>query len=449
MKKTDFTILAVDDEIEMRRALKSLMEREGFSISSASNGREALKKYEEHRFDLIISDIMMPEMDGIELLKKLRKVNEEVLVILITGYATIESAVQAIKIGAEDYFTKPFKNEEIIKVVDRLYKNHQLKRRNEILKQEILRSDIPEIIGNTPKISKILSDIKMVADSDIPVFVTGESGTGKELVARAIHSLSSRKSEPFVPINCAAVPNELLESEFFGHEKGAFSGALSRKYGLFETADKGTLFLDEIAEMALPLQSKILRTVETMQFRRIGGTQLITVDLRFVCCTNCDIKEEVDKGRFRGDLYYRLSTFGIHLPPLRERREDIPLLVNNYLKQRGTKPIILPEKIMSALKQYDWPGNIRELEHVLERLILFSKNKTPGLKNLPGEIQESYQRQSKLHADFTPGQNRPLCEIEKEYILAVMQQCNNNKKESADILGIGLKTLYRKLDEYR
>jgi len=446
--KTDFKIMVVDDEESMRDALKQLLKREGYTVGVAENAAAAIKKFKKENHDLVVSDIMMPEIDGIELLKRLKKISQDVIVILITGYASIDSAVQAIKIGAEDYFTKPFKNVEILKVVDRIYKNQSLSRQNELLKQEILRQDIPEIVGQSTKIKKIISDIKMVADSDIPVFISGESGTGKELVARAVHDLSERKNEPFVPINCAAVPDDLLESEFFGHEKGAFSGAINRKYGLFEVADNGTLFLDEIGEMPQSLQAKLLRTVETMQLRRIGGTAQISVNLRIVCSTNRDIQKEIEEGRFRSDLYYRLSTFCIHLPPLRERKNDIPLIVEQYLKGKNGGKTKIPESVIQAFLNYHWPGNVRELEHVIERILLFSKNKVPSLKNLPQEIQEVYQRESSSPAKETSLSVHSLEDVEKEHILSVLNHCNGNKKEAAEILGIGLKTLYRKIEEY-
>ncbi len=446
--KTDFKILVVDDEESMRDALKQLLKREGYTVDVAENAAEAIKKFKKENHDLVVSDIMMPEIDGIELLKRLKKISQDVIVILITGYASIDSAVQAIKIGAEDYFTKPFKNVEILKVVDRIYKNQSLSRQNELLKQEILRQDIPEIVGQSTKIKKIISDIKMVADSDIPVFISGESGTGKELVARAVHDLSERKNEPFVPINCAAVPDNLLESEFFGHEKGAFSGAIIRKYGLFEVADNGTLFLDEIGEMPQSLQAKLLRTVETMQLRRIGGTVQISVNLRIVCSTNRDIQKEIEEGRFRSDLYYRLSTFCIHLPPLRERKEDIPLIVEQYLKGKNGGKTELSETVLKAFLNYDWPGNVRELEHVIERILLFSKNKVPSIKNLPQEIQGAYRRETPSPVKESSLSAHSLQDVEKDHILSVLNHCNGNKKKAAEILGIGLKTLYRKIEEY-
>jgi len=446
MTKSEFNILVVDDEETMRETLKELLERDGFSVQMADNTYSAIDLYQKQQHNLVISDIMMPESDGIELLHKLKNINPEVIVILITGYASIDSAVQAIKIGAEDYFTKPFNNEEILKVVDRIYKNQKLIQQNELLKQGISKHDIPEIVGNSIKIRKIISDIKTVANSDIPVFVSGESGTGKELVARAVHNLSERCHEPFVAINCAAIPNDLLESEFFGYEKGAFSGALTKKYGLFEIANNGTLFLDEIGEMPMALQAKLLRTIETQELRRIGGTKEVKINLRFVCCTNRDIKKEIEDGRFRSDLYYRLSTFCIHIPPLKDRKEDIPLIVNHFLNKKKGALNQLPDEIMQAFSDYNWPGNIRELEHVLERIILFAKDSPPSVKNLPNEFHKTNHQKSRTEDPVT--ELNSLKEIERTHILDVLNQCNGDKKEAAKILGIGLKTLYRKIEEY-
>lgn len=446
--KKDFKILVVDDEETLREALSALLNGEGYSVDVAENASEAIIKFNSENYDLVVSDITMPEVDGIELLKQLKKISPDVIVILVTGYASIDNVIQALKIGAEDYFTKPLKDVEILKVVERIYKNKNLLQQNEKFKQEILRQDIPEIVGKSKQINKIISEIKMVADSDVPVFITGESGTGKELVSRAVHNLGIRKNEPFVPINCAAVPNDLLESEFFGYEKGAFSGALSRKYGLFEVADNGTLFLDEIGEMPMLLQAKLLRTIETMELRRIGGTEQISVNLRIVCSTNRDIQKEIEEGKFRSDLYYRLSTFCIHIPPLRERKEDIPLIVDQYLQGKNEEKSKIPENIMHAFLNYDWPGNVRELQHVIERILLFSKKSPASLKNLPSELQQAYQRNSSPNIKDPSLNKRSLHEIEKEHILSVLNQCNGNKKEAAEILGIGLKTLYRKIEEY-
>ena len=442
--KHDFRILLVDDDPELREAMQELLLREGYLIELSSSGKDALLRFRSSPFDLVITDMVMPEVGGIDLLKSIKEVKEEVPVLLITGHSTIEDAVEAIKLGAEDYIAKPFDNVELLKAVKRLYENKLFRERSELWKQEMLRKNVPEIIGQSRQIRKVLSEVESVAQSDAAVLITGESGTGKELVARAVHSLSNRKKDPFVAINAAAVPKDLLESEFFGHEKGAFSGALEKKYGLFEVANEGTLFLDEIAEMPLDLQAKLLRTVDTKKLRRLGGTQEIAIDIRIVSATNRNLKEEVKEKRFREDLYFRLSTFCIEVPPLRDRKEDIPLLADHYLKNRGFHSTQLPEEFLEALQLYQWPGNVRELENTLERAMLLSRNESPKLKHLPAEVQDLYRKRSKQETVALP----KLEDVEKEHILKVYESCGDDKVQAAKILGIGLKTLYRKLKQY-
>jgi len=443
--KHAFRILVVDDESEFREAMRSLLTREGYNVTLAASGKEALGHLHHSSFDLLITDMLMPEIQGIELLRKTKEWNEEIPVLMITGHSAIDDAVEAIKLGAEDYLAKPFDNVELLRIVNRLYENQLFKLRAELLKQEMLRKNLPEVIGQSKQIRKVLSEIESVAPSDASVLITGESGTGKELVARAIHALSPRKSEPFVPINAAAVPKDLLESEFFGHEKGAFSGASDKKYGLFEVANRGTLFLDEIAEMPLDLQAKLLRTVETKKLRRLGGTQEIAVDIRIISATNRNLKEEIKEKRFREDLYFRLSTLHIHVPPLRERKDDIALLAHHYLKSRGYKNTELPQETLDALHLYDWPGNVRELENAMERAALLSRNQPARLKYFPGELQELHRKRFKQEAQ-PPA---TLEEVEREHILNVYQSCGQDKAKTAKLLGIGLKTLYRKLKQFQ
>ncbi len=442
-----FRILIVDDEIDMRESLQELLTREGYFIDEVANGKNALEKYSKNKYDLVISDIIMPEMDGIELLKNLKDIDPEVIVILITGYSSIQGAINAIKLGAEDYFTKPFKAVEIKKVIRRIYENKNLTQRNELLTQQIMRSDFPEIIGKSRVIRNLKKDINTVADSNVTVLITGESGTGKELVARALHQTSLRKNTPFVPINCAAVPNDLLESEFFGHEKGAFSGALKRKYGIFEVAENGTLFLDEIGEMPYALQAKLLRTVETKKIRRIGGTEQIYIDLRLICSTNRDLKEEIKEKRFREDLYFRLSTYIIFIAPLRDRKEDIPLIIENFIQKKRIPNMIIPPDTLDTLMAYDWPGNIRELENVLERILLISKGQAPTPDSLPADIRNANHLDSVI-PDTTSGKILTLEELERDYIEKIYRICKGNKVKTAKSLDIGLKTLYRKLNKF-
>jgi len=436
--KEQFQILVVDDEAEFRLALDQMLAREGYSVQQASGGKEALQKLSQTPFDLVITDMFMPEMKGTDLLKKVKEWNDAIPVLMLTGHTKIEDAVDAIKLGAEDYLAKPFDKVELFAIVNRLFDNWMLKHRAEILKQEMLRKSVPSVIGESRAIRKMLTEVESVAPSNAPVLIQGESGTGKELVARAIHALSPRKSEPFIAINAAAVPKDLLESEFFGYEKGAFSGAMERKFGLFEMADQGSLFLDEIAEMPLELQAKLLRTVETKKLRRLGGTQEIMVDFRVISATNRNLKQEIKEKRFREDLYFRLSTFCIQVPPLRERKEDISLIAQHYLKNRGYGSISIPADVLDALQSYGWPGNVRELENSIERAALLSGNQSLRLKFLPGEL-------ARKSPDTTM---EKLEDVERAHILRVYELCGSDKNKAASALGIGLKTLYRKLKEY-
>lgn len=444
MMKSDFRILVVDDEPELREAVKDLLSRNGYIVEQAVSGKDALVKTRNSPFHLVITDIVMPEMDGIALLKSLKQFDDELPVLMITGNSTVENAVEAIKIGAEDYISKPFDNAELLVIVKRLYENKLFKQRAQLWKQETLRKNVPAIVGESSQIRKVLSEIESVAGSDASVLILGESGTGKELVARSIHALSKRNKEPFVAINAAAVPQDLLESEFFGHEKGAFSGAVERKFGLFEIANGGTLFLDEIAEMPMDLQAKMLRTVESRKLRRLGGTQEIAVDIRIVSATNRNLKEHIREKQFREDLYFRLCTFCIEIPPLRQRKEDIPLLAHHYLNNRGYRHATLSEDVLEALQLYEWPGNVRELENALERALLLSRDQAPRLKHLPAEIQELFRRRSGKQTLTT----QTLEEVEKEHILQVYESTGMDKVKTAKLLGIGLKTLYRKLKQF-
>ncbi|MEJ2055246.1 MAG: sigma-54 dependent transcriptional regulator [Calditrichaceae bacterium] len=448
MEKSDFKILIVDKDAETRDILKKLFVYEQYRVFECENAENAIEIYTKKEINLVISDIHLPGSNGLDLLRDLKLISAASRVIILTGSRSFEDAVDALKLGAEDYITKPINQAEILRVTARIFKSFKLKNKNdEILMEQSEQSNI-QIVGNSAKMRKIFSDMKLVADSDIPVFIMGESGTGKDLVARAIHDYSPRKNEPFVVINCAAIPADLLESELFGHERGAFSGALTKKEGLFEVADNGTLLLDEIGELPLPMQGKLLRAVETMCFRRIGSTKEIHVNVRVICCTNRNIKQEIDEGRFRSDLFYRLSTFTFNLPPLRQRRSDIPAIIHHILKNKEKSGLKISTEIMETLENYDWPGNIRELEHVVERLIILSTKKSPTPDMLPTELKESYRR----FVYNEPGEDNtkisPLKDIEEEHIRKILNHCHGNKREAARILGIGLKTLYRKLETY-
>lgn len=448
MQKSEFHVLVVDDDPGICLLIQSLLGQEGYHVDQALTGEEALRRIAAPpACHAVLLDIFLPDHNGLEVLRSIKSGDHPPPVIMITGYSSIETAVESIKLGAEDYITKPIqKDDKLKRVVDRIFQQTLLETQNELLKQELLRRSVPEIVGQSKPIRELLADITAVAGSDAPTIICGDSGSGKELVARAIHNLSARAAEPFVPVNCASVPKDLLESEFYGHEKGSFSGALNRKYGLFEVADKGTLFLDEIAEMPLDLQAKLLRTVESKRIRRVGGTEEFSVDIRIVCATNRDLKQEIGRGRFREDLYFRLSTFFIHVPSLRDRTEDIPLLVDHFVSKKGHGPIPVPADVLESFRRYAWPGNVRELEHVIERCLLFSNNQSIKFQYLPEEIKDLGRRRI---APKPAGAIPSLADVEKQHILEVYEQCNRDKVQAAKILGVGLQTLYRKLAKYK
>ena len=445
--KKKFSVLIVDDEQDMREGLSDLLETRGYSVKLAENGRKALDIYKNQSVDCILTDIDMPEMNGMDLLKSVLKENPDEAVIIMTGYSSIQGAVEAIKLGAKDYFTKPFNINEIEKVIENVYNKKQLLEQNKKLKQEILRQKNCDIIGESLEIRTLHKEIIQLSASDISVLITGESGTGKELVAKAIHKQSNRSAEPFVPINCAAIPADLLESELFGYEKGSFSGAIKLKYGLFEVANKGTLFLDEIGEMPMVLQSKLLRVVEDRKIRRIGSTKEIEIDIRIVSSTNRDIKKEIEEKNFRNDLYFRLATYNIITPSLRDHVSDIPLLIAKLLKRKQKEDYVVSQDVYSAFGSYDWPGNVRELENVLERMVLFTTGKQLEIGNVPNEILNTYNIQPEVK-DSSSLVSIKMDDIEKEHILNILDQCGGDKVKTAELLGIGLKTLYRKLSKY-
>ncbi len=385
------TVLIVDDEERTRKILKiNLQDR--YRVLLARNGKEAVNYLQHESVDLILTDLRMPEMDGLELLQYVHTHFPQIPVVIITAFGTIETAVQAMKMGAHDYILKPIKLDELEVLLEKSLKYGQLLQENLRLKKQLQKYEgVPEIISVNPEIRKILSLIKQVAPTDATILIEGESGTGKALFARAVHFLSPRADQPFVEINCGAIPHDLLESELFGHEKGAFTGAVSTKKGKFEVADGGTLFLDEIGEMPLDLQVKLLHILENQKFTRVGGTQLITTNTRIVAATNRNLRDEVQKNRFREDLYYRLRVVYFHIPPLRERKEDIPLLVNHFLEKHQStvkKPIVgVADAALALLKAYPWPGNVRELENTILQAMIFARGETITPQDLPEEIQ--------------------------------------------------------------
>ena len=448
MKKTmkkKAKLLIVDDEAIIRESLRDWLSDVGHQVLTAENGPQALEIIEREKPGIVIADLVMPGMDGIELLKRAKEISPSIEVIIITAYGSIPTAITAMREGAYDYIEKPFCPERAELLIEKLVEHQQLLEENISLHRRLEeRYRFENIIAKSPKMQQVIEVIKVVAKSNATVLITGESGTGKELVARAIHSQSYRKDKPFVAVSCAALPESLLESELFGHEKGAFTGAYAQRRGKFESANRGTIFLDEIGDMSANIQVHLLRVLEEKEFTRVGGNELIKVDVRVISATNKDLKQAVAKGQFREDLYYRLNVVTIELPPLRERKEDILLLAQHFLKkfavenQKGITGFS-PEATDFLLK-YEWPGNVRELENAIERAVILAKDSHIEVADLP---QESL---TLTHSAPLVGKN--LGEVEKNHILNILNETGGNYSKAARILGISRMTLYNKIRAY-
>jgi two-component system response regulator HydG len=446
--RKDHKILVVDDEPSQRELLEMVLTEEGYWVQTAPSGEEAVEQVEKRFFNLIIMDMKMKGMGGLEALKKIKEISPSIQVLIVTAYASVDTAVDAMKSGALNYLTKPVDLEELKIQVERTVQFSDLVAENQSLKAQV-EADFKatSIIGNSPRIHEVFETLKMVAPTEATVLVLGESGTGKELVADAIHNNSPRSGGPLVKVNCAALPETLLESELFGHEKGSFTGAVARREGRFKLSDGGTLFLDEIAEMSLLLQAKLLRVIQTRTFERVGGTETIKADVRLVVATNRDLEEEVRENRFREDLFYRLNVVPVTLPPLRDRREDIPLLAEHFLgvlSERNGKLIKgFTPAAMDFLVRNRWKGNVRELENVVERAVIMTRGDHIQPEDLPGHISEGGEGE---FTGITAG--RPLSELEKEAILKTLDMTEGNRTEAAKLLGISRRTLQYKLKEY-
>ena len=453
-------ILVVEDERHMREILRMLLESEGYQVSSAEDGARGVECLEKEIFNLVITDIKMPGVDGFGILKKALEVSPETLVIMMTAFGTMESALEAMKLGAYDYVHKPFKIDEIQLVVKKALEKQKMQRQLALLKQRAALEQDENIVARSPRMNEVLRMLPRIAESKANVLITGESGTGKDLIANAIHALSPRKEAGFVAINCANLPEGLLESELFGYMKGAFTGATQNKQGYFEVADKGTLFLDEVAEMSVQLQSRLLRVIETGTFRRLGSTTDITVDVRILAATNKDLKEAVNNGSFREDLFYRLNAIPVHLPPLRERKEDIPVLIDHFLR-KSNKDKRFDKAAIEMLMDHPWHGNIRELENVIERILLFSDGQTIRAEDIPAEIAKDCSGAGVPAAGDCPGgQNVPaalvegfeleplLEKIEKDYLLKALSQTGGRKMEAAKLLGLTFRSFRHRLAKY-
>lgn len=448
MTKAKGNILVVDDEKSMREILEIFLKSEGYGVATAENGEKAIEAVKKDIFDLIITDMKMPRVNGLELLRSVKQITPDVAVVLITAFGTTESAVEAMKLGAYDYIQKPFQMDNIRLVVKNALDKQKLKKDVSILKQQLKPLSLENIIGQSQPMQALFSVISKTAESNASVLITGESGTGKELVAKAIHSLSPRKDNHFVAINCAAIPEGLLESELFGHMKGAFTGATANKQGLFELANEGTIFLDEIGEMPMSLQAKLLRVIEGGTFRRVGGVSDLTVDVRIVSATNKDLQALIEQNRFREDLYFRLNVLSVKIPPLRERREDIPLLLDYFLKKFAGDKKRFSEEAAERLKNYHWKGNVRELENIVERVVLLCDNEVIDVQHLPEEISSV----KKAAAVALPAEGMDIEKLmedtEKAYILRALEKTNGVKTEAAKLLNLTFRSLRHKLKKY-
>jgi DNA-binding NtrC family response regulator len=437
-------ILFTDDEKTFRNIMTKELTRMGYNVTGCGSGAETIEKMREKDFDVVILDMNMPVMDGIETMKRVKEMEPTTEVIVLTGQGTIENAVQATKLGAYDYLTKPCKLTELCVLLQKALEKRQLNRENVHLKRLVKdASGTPVMVGNSIAMKAVYKMVDKVAASDAVVLIHGESGTGKELIAQMIHQRSTRSNKPFVVINCATLQEALLESELFGHVKGAFTGAVESRIGLFEVADGGTLFLDEIGELAINTQAKLLRVVQSGEIRRVGDNKAINVDTRIIAATHRNLAGEVKNGKFREDLYFRLNVIALSLPPLRDRREDIPVLTDHFLgnlcKDRQKK-ILLPEA-MTAMFQYHWPGNVRELKNTIERLVVMTEGNSISIEDLPENIRGA-------SSTAAEGTEVILSGVEKKHILKVLHEKQGNKTLAAEALGISLKTLYNKLKVY-
>ena len=450
-------ILIVDDELSIVDVLKSLLAREGHTVETATDGATALKKLRENVFDLLITDIRLPEVDGITLLRQARELQSHLAVIVITAYAKVDNAVEAMKNGAFDYVTKPFKFDEILLTVQRALTYEQTLAENEVLKSS-LDADLHFgcLVGDSEPMRRVYKLIEKVARTESTILITGQSGTGKELVAKAIHSASARFEGPFVPINCAAMPETLLESELFGYRKGAFTGANSNRKGLFESANEGTIFLDEIGSIPLGMQMTLLRVLQEKEIRMVGGTEDIKVNVRVIAATNEDLEQKIQEKTFREDLFYRLSVIPIELPPLSERLSDIPALTAHFLQQfnkENSREVEISSSAIRALRQYNWPGNVRELENVINSAATLCDGNIVDFDNLPVKIiGESTRPDQTVRKPVAAPSTSPvelkryMRSVEATYIKSVVDSCGGDKEKAAEKLGVSIATLYRKMN---
>jgi len=442
-------ILVVDDEEIIRDSLFYILEKEGYQVDKAENGKAAYDKMLVSNFDLVITDIEMPIMKGTELLEKIKTLNVQTSVIIITAFGSLDTAISALRNGASDYILKPVEFDELLIKAKRLFEVRDLLLENKVLREEIHRKyDFENIIGKSNNIKRVYEMIEAVAETDSTVLISGNSGTGKELVARALHYKSHRKNKPFIAVNCGAISENLIESELFGHKKGAFTGAISDKEGYMKAAQGGTLFLDEISEMPPQLQVKLLRAIQEKEYTPVGTTVSLPVNARFIATTNRNLEEEVKEGRFREDLFYRINVVDIHLPSLKEREEDIPLLadhfLNKYRKELNKNIKGIDADAMRAIINHEWKGEVRELENIIERAVIFCKGDLITLQELPVSFKP---KSDSIEFSYSGSLDDSVRKFERDFILRALESNDNNKEKTADALKVGLSTLYRKLKE--
>jgi len=442
-------ILIIDDDASLRRVLEYNLQEAGYAVTAATSGEEGLVLFTAAPYPLVITDMKMPGMDGVELLSSVKKISPTTLVIMITAFGTVDIAVQAMKSGAYDYITKPFNRDELLLTVAKALQLIDVEIENKRLKEELAdRSDFRALIGASSQMEKVFAVVRKVADTEASVLITGESGTGKELVARSIHSLSSRKDSPFVAINCSAIPRDLLESELFGHLKGAFTGAARDKPGKFELADGGTIFLDEVGELPLELQPKLLRALQEKEIEPVGSSHPRKVDFRVIAATNLDIEKAIGESGFREDLYYRLAVIPIHLPPLRERKEDIGLLLRHFCIKHGAEKVRFDEPALAALQKYSWPGNVRELENMVERLLIMRSSDKLTLDDIPDKVRTAEAARSSAKILNLPEEGYSLEKLEQEIVTEALNRSGWNQTAAARFLKIPRHTLIYRMEKY-
>ena len=451
-KNSQKTILLADDDENLRRVLEFQLSEAGYQVSTAANGARALELFTENDFDSVITDLRMPKLSGLEFLEKIKAVNSEIPVIVITAFGEVETAVAAMKAGAYDYINKPFNRDEILLTLERALNFSETKNENRVLRELVDKEfRLENVVGDSAQIRAVLNLVGRVSRSDATVLITGESGTGKELIAKGIHFSGKRESKPFIPINCAAIPETLIEAELFGYKRGSFTGATQDTKGKFETANEGTLFLDEISQMPLALQPKLLRVLQEQEITRVGESTPRKIDVRIIAATNQNLEKMVERGTFREDLYFRLAVVPVNLPPLRSRREDIPLLVNHFFKRakekHDFKNLKIGREVINALSNYSFPGNVRELENLIERMVVLSDGESLTAADVPEYINKPSQVFGNVRFEL-PAENVSLEEIEREIIRYALEMHNGNQSQTARYLGITRSALIYRMEKH-